>query len=211
MGPFSIWLLMGILALAGAMFAIDRMARRAQSALDTSRAPDAAQAADAELAGVDGWLFLLITILVFIGPSISIARMVVEISSMEAIYPELLELGSWHALKYANWVALLMACAMSIYAGIGLARKRDLSVVKQAKIVLWIKGPLLTVVTGKLIPLLIIGKGVNDATFYLSLTVSVMVAIGWTGYLTVSRRVRATYAPLSASAPASLPQAETEG
>lgn len=205
MGSFSIWLLAGILALAGTMFAIDRMARRVQSTLDTARASDAAQAADADLAGVDGWLFLLITILVFIGPSISIARLVMEISSVEAIYPELLELGSWHALKYANWVALLLACAMSIYAGIGLARKRDMSVVKQAKIVLWIIGPLLTVVTGKLIPLLITGKGVSDPVFYLSLTVSVMIAAAWTAYLTLSRRVRATYAPLPAAAPAAPP------
>ena len=189
MSTFTIFLLIGVAAFFGALYAIRRAAKN-----HTPAGAASGEAPGNELAGVAGWLLFLIAVLVFISPAMGIARHLFDIREAEMLYPTLAEAGPWRAMKYAGWVVILVCSVISIHAGLGLARKRDRSVVRQAQIALWVIGPLATVVMLKGIPMLITGKGIDDGIFYLWMAVSVTGASIWTAYLSLSRRVKATYA-----------------
>ncbi|OIQ66505.1 hypothetical protein GALL_519220 [mine drainage metagenome] len=87
-----------------------------------------------------------------------------------------------------------MVCCLSFYAGLGLAKGRDISVVKRAKIILWVIGPVASIVMGLFIPLAVFGKIESDPQFFGAFIASVIVSAIWTAYLSKSRRVKATYA-----------------
>jgi len=145
------------------------------------------------LAGVEGWLLLLVIGLTVIGPLLGAGRLNVELIAAEAQFPRLKTLETWGALKSATWWAYLVFAALSFYAGIGLARGRTISVVTRAKVLIWVIGPFASVVLAVLIPLAVVGKANLDAQLIGSLLVSVVVAVLWTAYLSKSKRVRATY------------------
>lgn len=185
MGSFSIWHWLIIVIFIGAIYGIYRFAKRTPPASSSASGP----------IGVGGWLLLLVAGLMFLGPLMGAGRINADIMSAESQYPNLLTVPAWSTFKSATWWSFLVVCCLSFYAGLGLAKGRDISVVKRAKILLWVIGPVTSIVMGLFIPLVIFGKIESDPQFLGALVASVIVSAIWTAYLSKSRRVKATYAP----------------
>ncbi len=183
MGSFSIWHWLIILSFGLAIYGIYRYAKRR---------PPSSQGADGS-AGVGGWLLLLVVGLMFLGPLMGAGRLNADLMSAESQYPNLKTLDTWSTFKSATWWTFLVVSCMSFYAGLGLARGRDMSVVRKAKLLLWVIGPAASLVMGIFIPLLVFGKLESGPQFLGSLVASVIVAGIWTAYLSKSKRVQATY------------------
>lgn len=185
MGSFSIWHWFIIVIFIGAIYGIYRFAKRTPPASSSASGP----------VGVGGWLLLLVAGLMFLGPLMGAGRINADIMSAESQYPNLLTVLEWSTFKSATWWSFLVVCCLSFYAGLGLAKGRDISVVKRAKILLWVIGPVASVVMGLFIPLVVFGKTESDPQFLGALVASVIASAIWTAYLSKSRRVKATYAP----------------
>lgn len=185
MGSFSIWhwlILGGIfgVAILGAYL----LARSGTPASIQTSGPS----------GVAGWLLLLVAGLMFVGPLFGAARLNADIIAAESQYPNLVSLDKWKTFKSVTCLAYACVAALSFYAGWGLARGRDFSVVNRAKTILWMVGPTASVVMGFFIPLLVFGTVEPDPQFIGGLIGSSLVAAIWTAYLSRSKRVQATYA-----------------
>ena len=183
MGSFSIWHWL-VLALFGlALYGVYRYAKRS---------PPNAQGADGP-AGVGGWLLLLVVGLMFLGPLMGAGRLNSDFMSAESQYPNLKTLETWSTFKSATWWSYLVVACLSFYAGLGLAKGRDHSVVRKAKVLLWVVGPTASVVMGLFIPLFVFGRLDSNPELIGGLIASVLVAAIWTAYLSKSKRVAATY------------------
>ncbi|MDP2984080.1 MAG: DUF2569 family protein [Candidatus Latescibacter sp.] len=106
-------------------------------------------------------------------------------STSESIYQ------AWGNFKLIVWVTFLLFAALSIYGGLGLAQGKDRSVVTRAKVILWVSGPIATILMGFMIPKAILG--VMNPDFVGGLFTSVITAGIWTAYLSKSKRVINTY------------------
>jgi len=144
-------------------------------------------------AGVGGWLLLLILGLMFLGPIMGVGRINDGFISAESQYPNLKQVAAWGTYKSATWLAYLIFCSLSFYAGLGLAEGRDTSVVKRAKILLWVIGPGASLFMGLVLPAVIFGRAESDPGTVGAYIGAVIVAVIWTGYLSKSKRVQATY------------------
>lgn len=156
-----------------------------------------------ELYGVHGWLVWLVSILIFIGPGVGVGRLLQALRSTVTLMPALADLPQWHAYTLATWMMFAAASLLSIAAGVGLEKRRDPGAVNFARVVLWIIGPVITLMHGLLIPLALFGKTGASPFYALTLTYSIIWAVAWTAYLSWSRRVRNTYGrgPLAEAAP----------
>ena len=143
--------------------------------------------------GVGGWLLLLIVSLLVLVPLLGAGRLNADIVLTEMGHPNLAKLENWKSYKSALWAVFSVVAALSFWAGFGLARSRNASVVGRAKIVLWLIGPLASFVAGVFIPLLALGKPQANVQVVVNIVVSALVAALWTAYLSKSKRVRATY------------------
>lgn len=161
-----------------------------------SKRPPPAHSHGDRLAGIGGWLLLLILGLTCFAPLKGFADVGMFITMAESRAPDLLGLQAWHTYKHVAWAILLVTAGLSMYAGVGLAMGRDMAVVKRAKILLWIVGPVAMVFAGIIVPLLVFGHSGADAWFFFLLIVSTLFTSIWTAYLSWSRRVKATYAPI---------------
>lgn len=137
--------------------------------------------------GVRGWLALLVAGMMFLGPLVGAASMVAY------LYPPIMPLPEWTTYKGAMWVAFLVFAAMNFYGGLGLVRGRKWSVVTRAKQILWVTGPLASIVMGVIIPLSIFGTTGLAGPVIGALITSLISAHIWTAYLSQSKRVRNTY------------------
>lgn len=144
--------------------------------------------------GVGGWLALLVFGLLFLGPLFGAGRISADFISAEGQYPAIKSHPQYANLKAATWSTFLAFAILSIYAGWGLAKGSDWSVVQRARIVLWVIGPVSSIVIGALVPFAVLRQSaVSDPQFIGSFIASVIVAAVWTSYLSNSKRVRATY------------------
>ncbi|MBU4525139.1 MAG: DUF2569 domain-containing protein [Desulfomicrobium sp.] len=143
--------------------------------------------------GVGGWLLLLVMGLMFLGPLIGAGRINADFMSVEDKYPNLQSVAQWGTYKSATWWTFLLACCLSFYAGLGLVKERSISAVKRAKIILWIIGPLASIILGLFLPILIFGKFEPSSQFVESMIATIIAAATWTAYLSKSKRVKATY------------------
>ena len=182
----SIWQILIILIFIGAIYGIYRFAKNSPPAQSDSKGP----------AGVAGWLLLLVVGLMFLGPLMGAGRINADFMMAESQYPNIKELDAWLLYKSATWWSFLVVACLSIYAGFGLAKGRNPTVVKKAKILLWVAGPAASVVMGIFLPLVIFGKIESDPQFFGAFIGSVLAAVIWTAYLSRSRRVKATYFPI---------------
>lgn len=132
----------------------------------------------------------------FLGPLMGAGRINADIMSVESQYPNLVTVAEWGTFKSLTWWSFLVVCCLSFYAGFGLATGVDMSVVKRAKVLLWITGPAASIVMGLFIPLVVFGEIDPDPQFFGAFIVSVISAAIWTTYLSKSRRVKATYVPM---------------
>lgn len=145
------------------------------------------------VSGVGGWLLLLVIGLMFLGPLMGAGRINADFMSVEDQYPNLKSVAEWGTYKSATWWTFLIVCCLSFYAGLGLVRERNITAVKRAKIILWVIGPLASLILGVFLPVLIFGKSEPDPQFVGSMIASIIAAAIWTAYLSKSQRVKATY------------------
>lgn len=145
------------------------------------------------VSGVGGWLLLLVLGLTFLGPLMGAGRINADFMSVEDQYPNLKSVAEWSTYKSATWWTFLFVCCLSFYAGLGLIKDRSMLVVKRAKIILWVIGPLASLILGVFLPVLIFGKSEPDPQFVGSMIASIIAAAIWTAYLSKSKRVKATY------------------
>ena len=185
MGSLSIWQLLIIIIPICAIYGIYRFAKRTPRPSNSSGP-----------VGVGGWLLLLVAGLMFLGPLMGAGRINADIMSVESQYPNLVTVAEWGTFKSLTWWSFLVVCCLSFYAGFGLATGVDMSVVKRAKVLLWITGPAASIVMGLFIPLVVFGEIDPDPQFFGAFIVSVISAAIWTTYLSKSRRVKATYVPM---------------
>lgn len=129
-----------------------------------------------------------------VGPLLCAGQINSGFTEAEGQYQALTSIAAWGAFKRATWFAFCCISALSIYGGLGLAQGRDWSVVKRAKVILWITGPAATLLMGLVIPAMSFGNiDAADGQILGPFIASVMVAALWTGYLSKSKRVRNTY------------------
>ena len=144
--------------------------------------------------GVGGWLFLLVLGMLLLGPLLGVGRINADIMSAENQYPALKSIAKWSNLKTATWWTFLAIVAISVYGGWGLARGRDWSVVKRAKVVLWVAGPVGALIMDVIVPMATLGESnAGHAEFVGGLLASIIAAGIWTAYLSKSKRVHNTY------------------
>ena len=165
-----------------------------QTAVECLDVPSTTTAhAEASRTRIGGWLALLILALVLLGPFFGAVRIGSDIAFTESQYPGLITVTAWGTYKSAIWCSYLLGSGLSVYAGVCLSSKRDVSVVRKAKIIIWMIGPAATVVNLLVIPLAIFGKLESDARIFGALLGSIVFATLWTAYLSKSRRIKATY------------------
>ena len=143
--------------------------------------------------GVRGWLLLLVAGMTVLGPLSGIGGIHDDFRLTESQYPALASLEEWAAFKSATWLTFLCVAAVSFYGGWGLASGNNWSVVKRAKAILWVTGPVALIVMGMLIPIMTFGADAVDPRFIPLLIASAAAAGIWTAYLSRSKRVRNTY------------------
>ena len=151
--------------------------------------------------GVGGWLLFLILGLMFISPILGVGRIYNDFMSAESQNPNLKLVAAWSLYKSATWWTFFVVCGLSFYAGLGLAKDRNIAVVKRAKILIWVIGPGANIIMSFVLPAVIFGRvewDPNDVGAFIgALVASVLGAAIWTAYLTKSKRVRATYFAVS--------------
>ncbi|MEY3123459.1 MAG: hypothetical protein RI993_2284 [Pseudomonadota bacterium] len=145
------------------------------------------------VSGVGGWLLLLVTGLMFLGPLLGAGNIGKDFMPVEDQYPNLESVAEWGTYKSATLWTFLLVCCLSFYAGLGLVKERSISAVKRAKIILWVIGPLASFILGIFFPVLIFGKYESDPQFVGNMIDSIFAAAILTAYLSTSKRVKATY------------------
>jgi len=183
MSGIPIGLLVTIFVIAGIIYGIYRYSQAIPPAQTNSVGPS----------GVAGWLLLLVSGLIVLGPLMGAGQINSDLILAESQYPGLKYVAEWKTYKSVTWWSFLVVASMSIYAGLGLAKTRNPSAVKKAKIILWVAGPGASIAMGIFIPLFIFGEIEANAQFIGSLIGSFLSAAIWTAYLSKSRRVKATY------------------
>lgn len=140
--------------------------------------------------GVAGWLLLLVLGLVLFGPLLGFGQMNNGFHDAESRYPALITMGKWNQYKVTTWAFFCLLSTMSVYAGVGLMKFRTPLIVRQAKMILWLIGPVEVLTFQIALPLVFGGAHENDPIQFL---VSSVWAGVWTLYLSNSKRVRSTY------------------
>lgn len=144
-------------------------------------------------AGIGGWLLFLICSLMFIGPLFGGGGINREIVAVESTYPQIVELESWVAFKYAMWWTFVIVSCISVYCGYCLLKRRDVWVVRQAQFMLWVIWPISNLFMGVVLPFVIVGEVDFGPGLLGPVAFSVVMAAIWTLYLSKSKRVKATY------------------
>lgn len=148
--------------------------------------------------GIGGWLSLLILGMMVLGPLFGFIRINADISTVEHQYPELTSIDQWRLYKLSSWLTFLIFSGLGFYGGWRLARSTTWITVKLAIAVLWIIGPVASLVMSLALPVIIFGASEIMDPETLGGVIGTFVAsiIGttiWTAYLLRSRRVRNTY------------------
>lgn len=144
--------------------------------------------------GVGGWLMLLIIGMMLVGPLMGAGNIGNEFMTVEREYPGIKTLAQWNTYKSVTWGVFLAFAALGFYGGLGLARGKDWSVVRRAKIIWWTCNPILIILMGLIIPRVVFGEDFVDPIKLIGGLIASLIAAGiWTAYLSKSKRVRNTY------------------
>ena len=149
------------------------------------------------ISGVGGWLAFLIFSLMFLGPLINAGGTTSSFLSSEQQFPYLKTNAAWDVYKSVTWWGFLLTSFISIYAGYSLLRVRNIFVIKRTKIILWLIGPVATLMQGWLLPFLVFRKLELGSHFISTIIASFIAATIWVAYLSKSKRVKATYGKIN--------------
>ncbi len=176
------------------------LTEEAQSALDaalaergdsTALAATSGDSTSKSLDGVGGWLRLL-TIVLMISPAAGLAFAWQDILDVERKYPSFAHLSNWHFYVVAATSIYLAQAVVCTRAAWALTKWRSRSAVTLAIAAVW-SGPAAGFLQLLALAFLFGGVGPGAA----GLPRSVISASIWTCYLVFSKRVEATYGPVS--------------
>lgn len=145
--------------------------------------------------GVGGWLLVLV-VMMLIWPALGAGGIHDDFMAIERGYPDVLSSEKWMLYKKTVWLAFIVFSAISVYGAIKLSIGKDLFAVFQAKIVLWVTGPVASIVILFIIPVVIsseFGVAYFSGQFFGPFLASFVFPTIWTVYLTKSKRVQNTY------------------
>lgn len=195
MGTFSLWhwLVLLVFVLLGYLLYLVtyKWCRSTPPANKSSEGP----------AGVAGWLLVLVVGLLFLGPLVGLVRVASDIALSEELYPSVKGLDAWENYKLATWIGFAFFVSTNIYAGYGLAKGRDPSVVSRVKVVMWIVIPAISLFMNVVLSYFFFDTAAVDAQYIAGLIGYFLITLFWTLYLVKSKRVRNTYFPEPLSAP----------
>lgn len=144
---------------------------------------------------VHGALPFLMFVLVFLGPCARLAGPYNEIREAERANSLLAGSDDWFKLKLATGLVVVVSGALSIYAGVGLMRRRDSAVVTRARYLVWAIWPLSYLAIYLIVPATVIGieHAIRNPDLLRGLSLSTGSAAIWYVYLSRSRVVAARY------------------
>ena len=149
---------------------------------------------ETELKGVGGWLKLLIIGMTVISPLMGAGYLNSDFIALEKLMPDIVEIDKWIEFKRTTWLVFLLFAAISVYGGLGLAKNIEWSYVNKAILILWVSGPIGTIVIGIAVPIFVFGDGKTvDQGIVGAVISSIIGASIWTAYLKLSKRVKNTY------------------
>ena len=181
-GTAIIWML-----LIGGLIGYFKMRNTAKSAQ-----PLFSQSAN-DLVGVHGWLKFFVISLGILGPALSFGRMASDFHDAETAYSIWANTPAWATYKNTVWLTVGGFSAFSIYAALKLRFVWKHSSVTLAKIAVatW---PFANIFVGFFIPMMVMGQSEPTTVQAVSgIAISIVAAFAWIGYLSMSKRVRATY------------------
>lgn len=141
---------------------------------------------------VGGFLLFFIFVLMFWRPLGDLSQIAVGIISAEKGGDLLKNSSDWSLFKSVIFGVYIISSLLNIYAGIGLIKGRTRAVVNRAITIVWINGPVLTILYLAVIPLVTMGFG-DGGDLVVQLFSSLLFSIFWTAYLMLSKRVKAVY------------------
>lgn len=142
------------------------------------------------LAGIGGWLALLIFWLVVLRPLAGVYLLIQMRAATEAD-PSIIARSTWLVNTSFFWIIFLAVAALSIYGGLRLFWDRTPPAVTTAIWILWSTS--LIAASALLIAQAYLAGGVGAGDIAYTLGVNIAVAAAWTLYLKRSRRVQRTY------------------
>ena len=149
-----------------------------------------------EAAGIHGWIALLVLSFLLLHPLIRLSTFG-ELQNLQKINDPMTRLPGWFVYEILVSAVTVASTALSIYAGWGLWKRRTTTVVLRAKIILWLSGPLTTILNQFVLPTLALQNSAADTGSVDGVLRSLIWAGGWTAYLYKSRLIREMYWPHS--------------
>ena len=148
------------------------------------------------LYGIGGWLQFLIISLMILSPLVAFGQTLSEIKTQEAGIQNLVDNPLWQSIKITIWTFTAIQCSLIISAGFRLWKDHRRTSVRYAITMLWIAGPLLSLIA--VLVIAFIGNvdpfaGPQVAQAIGSSMAGVIGATVWTLYLMRSQRVANTY------------------
>lgn len=146
-------------------------------------------------AGVFGWLGVLVFAMLVLWPLLIMIGIRGQLLAASLDFPQLQERYTWYYFRTAVLFVVISCAAISMIGGALLFKRRRKSSVFMAIAALWISGPIGHSFSFCL-PALMYGYGdiVSNIMRYSDVLItSVVIRVGCTVYLLVSRRVRRTY------------------
>jgi len=146
-----------------------------------------------KLAGVGGWLLFFITKMILLAPLFEAGAINRDIIAAESENPDLGMLTEWATYKTFSWSMFALSSLINILAGQFMIWNRTRSAVRRAIVALWLSGPISVTLSIIGTQAILGASAIDDYAFVKIMFVAISSSAIWTGYLLLSRRVKATY------------------
>lgn len=154
------------------------------------------------LTGVEGWLRLLVILMVFIWPLAAISQQHSFVRDANLAYHP-----SWQPFVFMGWALVFGRSVWFVWAGYQLYKQRKPAAVKTGVVALWRAGPGLTFLGGVILMMQDFAPMFDASVVWRVIVVECVISGIWTAYLLKSERVANTYR-LESSIP--VPQMEND-
>ncbi len=142
--------------------------------------------------GIGGWLLFLVFCLLILAPLFLVGGLIDFVKAEEAD-ASLLSNEGWRIYKTISQSNFLFAFLLSVYGGITLIKERSPRAVQRAKVIIWIIGPVVTIIQLYIFPFIVFDIQPMDAGATGAVVGSFISSFIWSTYLSKSKRVNLTY------------------
>ncbi|MDN7848098.1 DUF2569 family protein [Burkholderia seminalis] len=148
--------------------------------------------------GIGGWLTFFVLSAILLGPIFAVLGTFSSFAQAERMNAALADYPTWSAYKQAGWILVGLRVCMSVGAGLMLIDRKIPVSVTLTKWVLWIGGPLFSLMDVFVLVPHVLGVSVPPDQMAQSMggvIASAITAGAWHAYFSRSKRVRNTYYP----------------